>query len=58
MKKKLRKRPVKGILKIGRMIPIIDPAEQAKVDRLFRLADKRLAAQEAKARKAKPSKAK
>ena len=57
MKNKTRK-PVKGILVTGEMIPITDPKEQAEVDRLFRLADERLAVQKANARKAKARKAK
>ena len=57
MKNKARK-PVKGILKIGVMVPITDPAEQAKVDRLFREAGNPSAPRDAHARKAKPRKGK
>ena len=43
MKNKSRKPVVKGILKIGTMIEITDPAEKAALDRRCREAEKAMA---------------
>jgi hypothetical protein len=58
MKNKPPKATIKGILKTSALVPITDPAEQAKLDRRCRQAEKAMAAGRTDARKGRPRKGK
>jgi len=58
MKNKARKPEQKGILHIGQIVPITDPAEQAALDRRCRDAEKVLAAKASKTGNARTRKRK